>query len=144
MTPRTVRSLIIAATFVALASPSLPAAPNVAPAHGFWASKVTVTTWNTLLKTRETHGIAAGTSRSEVVRLLGQPREMLTPDVYLYDNCRPEQSVARECADLIIAFSQDRVVSMRFVNHTGTAVIATNLRNRIGPAAETAFADPNE
>lgn len=144
MNPRTVRSLIIAATVVALTSPSLPAASKTAPAHGYWASKVTVNIWNTLLETREAHTIAAGTSRSEVVRLLGQPREMLAPDVYLYDNCRPDQSVARECADLIVAFSQDRVASMRFVNRAGTAVIATNLRNRTGPAAETAFAYPNK
>jgi len=122
----------------------LVAGPQATAPVGYWASKITVNTWDTLLETWQTQTIVAGTTRATVLSLLGRPKQELAPDVYVYDNCRPDQADARSCENLIVTIERDQVVGRRFVNDKGTMVIAANLPHHSAPSmVQTGFGAPN-
>jgi hypothetical protein len=130
----TMKSRLLSVAFLsaALGAPafsSIPTAQPVIPAIGYWASRIDVNSWDRLLHSTQTRSITAGTERAAVLSLLGSPRQQLTPDVYLYDNCQPEPFVAREhgCFSLVVTFAKDRVANMRFVNTSAATIIAKNL-----------------
>lgn len=126
MNTRTNLVVVLAAALSAFAFNSLSAAPQTAV--GYWASKITVNTWDTLLATSRTQTIAAGTIRATVLSLLGEPKQELAPDVYVYDNCRPDQSVAGGCQTLIVTFEHDEVFSLKFMNDAGVFIDAANAK----------------
>jgi hypothetical protein len=95
------------------------------------ASRITVTKWDPLLYTLRTDLIVTGTSRLAVRGLLGVPRREIAPDTVVYDNCRPDQSVAQNCDELVITFAGNRVAGLRFVNQAGLAAVAANRSREI-------------
>src|SRR5512146_3060691 len=96
MNKRTTPILILVASLVsATAATFASEAPKGAPAVGFWASKVTVTSWNDLLDRSESNAIVAGTDRNSVLAELGRPAQELSPDVWIYGNCQPDQAAAQ-------------------------------------------------
>ena len=131
MNRRSFALLVVAAALGAASAPALSAAPQTA--RGFEASQISVTAWDTLCETLRTQTIVPGTARAKVVSLLGQPAQELAPDVYSYDNCRPDQAVAYDCTTLIVTFAGDRVAGLEFVNRQGAAVLAAKIRNRQVP-----------
>jgi outer membrane protein assembly factor BamE (lipoprotein component of BamABCDE complex) len=147
MNTRSIAVLVFAATLSASALPVFSATSSTASqsAQGYWASKITVNSWDSLRETSQTQAITAGTARSTVLALLGQPKQELASDVYVYDNCRPDQSDAGGCQTLVVTFEQDQVASLRFVNDKGTMVIAANLPQNTAPgmAMRTGFASPS-
>lgn len=123
------RSTLLALVMLLLTSASLisvQAASENQPAS-FPVSKVSVTKWDRLLSTSQTQTIVAGSTRVQVKRLLGQPAFALTPEVVFYSNCQPDQSVADDCRTLVITFSADKVVDLKFVNSPEAQIIARNL-----------------
>lgn len=132
MNTRTISVLVLAATLSALAFTSLSAAPQTGSAIGYWASKITVNSWDIMRETSRSETISPGTTRATVLALLGKPLQELSPDVYRYDNCQPDQYLAsaQGCNTLIITFAEGRVADIKFVNDHGTAVIAANLTDQ--------------
>jgi hypothetical protein len=127
---RTISALVIAATLTMSVFSPLSAAPKEASGVGYWASTITVKSWDPLSETWQRQSISAGAPRALVQSLLGKPRQELTPDVYLYDNCRADQTLAsgQGCNTLIVTFAQDQVAAMKVVNAPGAQTIAANLR----------------
>ncbi len=127
MKARHVSILVLAAALSAPALLPVSAAPQDT-AVGYWASRITATRWNSLLERSESQTLFEGTSRAAVVTALGQPARVLSADVWVYDNCRPDQAVARErgCNVLVVTFADDKVAEMRFVNHPAVEMIAAN------------------
>ncbi len=123
--------LILAAALGAPALIPVSAEPSASSAVGYWASKVTATRWNDLLARRDADEIVAGASQYAVVAALGQPVLELSPDVWVFDSCRPDlpEAQARGCNLLVITFAQGKVSEMRFVNHPAAEVIANNLKS---------------
>jgi len=124
------RSSVLVAIASTLLASALTAAQPTAPAVGYPASQITVGVRDLFTSSIQTHTITAGTARKTVVSLLGKPRQALTPDVFVYDNCEPDQSVARVrgCRTLVVTFSQDKVADLKFVNSAAATIIASNLR----------------
>jgi hypothetical protein len=127
---RTISALVFAATLTTSAFSPLSAAPKEASGVGYWASTITVKSWDPLSEAWQHQSISAGAPRALVRSLLGKPRQELTTDVYLYDNCRADQALAsgQGCNILIVTFVRDQVADLRFVNAPGAEVIAANLR----------------
>jgi outer membrane protein assembly factor BamE (lipoprotein component of BamABCDE complex) len=130
MNTRLLPMAALAATLSASAFSPMSAAQQSSSALGYWASRITVSTWDPLAQTTQTRSITAGTTRATVLALLGRPLQQLTPDVYLYDNCRADQPVARDhgCSTLVVTFSKDQVAGLKFVNPGATTIIAANAR----------------
>ena len=130
MNTRLLSMAALAATLSASAFSPISAAPQSNSAIGYWASRVTVSAWDPMAQTTQTRSITAGTARATVLSLLGSPLQQLTPDVYVYDNCRADQPVARDhgCNTLVVTFSKDRVADLKFVNPGATTIIAANAR----------------
>jgi hypothetical protein len=118
---------------------------------GYFASRISISRWDTLRETMRSDSVTAGTSRQSVLKLLGDPAQELDRDVYLYTNCRPDQSepVERGCTTLIVTFAGEKVTELKFVNPAASTVIAADLRSRqdgrsLGPnsAPPRGFAHP--
>ncbi len=123
--------LVVAAALGAAFVPVLSAAPEAA--RGFEASQISVESWDQLRGTFRAETIVPGTTRAKVLTLLHQPELVLAPDVYAYDDCRPDQGIAYDCPTLIVTFAGDRVADLRFVNRQGAVVIAANIRDHRAP-----------
>ena len=135
--------LVLAGALSVFSFNTLSAAPQTA--LGYWASKITVKSWNSLLSTSQIRTITAGTSRATVLSLLGNPKQELASDVFVYDNCQTDQWVAGRCDTLIVTFNQDQVASLKFMNDAATMVVAANLPQQTGPGTmmRSGFASPN-
>ncbi|HUJ44673.1 MAG TPA: hypothetical protein VLW52_13820 [Opitutaceae bacterium] len=129
MNTRTTSILVLIAALGTAASVPASAAPKDA-AVGYWASRITVTSWDDLFETSVSNSIFAGASRQAVLSTMGEPAERLSPDVWTYDDCRPDFAEARErgCNILVVTFAQDRVARMKFVNRPAIDVIAAAVR----------------
>ena len=124
--------LILAAALSATALSPLFAAPKETPAIGYWASRVTETTWDDLLLRTETRTVFPGSSRSIVLAALGQPMSKLAPDVWVYDGFQPDlnQAVQQGCTILVVTFANDRVENMKFVNRPAIDIVAADLKKK--------------
>jgi hypothetical protein len=128
------RSLFVLAAALCASAVVAAPTPKDMVAIGYPASKVTVPVWDALLARTASFDIVAGTSRENVQMRLGGPKQMLSPDVWLYDNCQPDLGKAREqsCDLLIITFDGKSVTEMKFVNRPLATLIAADLKR--GPA----------
>jgi hypothetical protein len=106
------------------------AADKALEAIAYPVSKISVNSWNSLLATSQTRTISTGASKTAVLSWLGKPAQELSSNVFLYDNCAPDQSVALErgCNTLVITFAEGKVADLKFVNGSAKMVIAENVQ----------------
>jgi hypothetical protein len=152
MNTRLTSALLLAAALGAPAFSPLSAAPPTAAASSYLASKITVYSWDAARATAQSQTVFVGSTRREVLSMLGQPRQELAPDVFLYDNCPSDQSFAsdRSCNTLIVTFTRGRVANLNFVNDLGLEIVAANLRGEhterhgsgSNPTVDVGFAIP--
>jgi len=131
MNTRTTSVLICLAVLLGSTALSFASdAPKDASAIGYWASRINVTTWNDLMDRSEDQAIVPGTGRSSVASILGQPAQELSPDVWVFDNCQPDdqEAHAKGCDILLVTFEHDRVANLKFVNQVAAEVIAAHLK----------------
>ena len=129
---RILASAVLAAALSASAFSSPSSAQQTTSAAGYWANRITVRSWNSLLETSQSRSITAGTTRGTVLSLLGSPARQLSPDLFVYDNCQPDQREAHNqgCTTLVVTFAADHVASLQFVNNSATTLLATSLREQ--------------
>ncbi len=122
MNTRLANALILAAALSATALITT-AAPS---AIGYPASVVTKTSWNDLLERSESGLVVPGSSRAEVLAILGQPTRALSPGAWVFEGYHPDAEVAvgRGCTHLVVTFAHDRVARLAFVNRPAVEVIA--------------------
>ena len=141
MNARLIALFVFSATLGMSALPALSAAPQTA--LGYWASEITVNPRIVYARSK-TKIITAGTTQATVLSLLGQPKQVLAPNVFVYDNCRIDQWLPGRCDTLIVTFKQDQVASLRFVNDRATMVIAANLAHHTAPIlVQAGFSRPS-
>lgn len=141
MNTRLVALSVLSTALGMSAVPALSAAPQTA--LGYWASEITVNP-RVIYARSKARIITAGTARATVLSLLGQPKQVLAPNVFVYDNCRIDQRLPGRCDNLIVTFKQEQVVSLRFVNDRATMVIAADLPHHTAPLmAQTGFSGPS-
>ena len=129
MKSRITTMLVLAGALSAFAPVSASAKTKDA-AIGYWASQITVNSWNVLLERSESNSVFEGASRRAVLATMGAPAHRLSPDVWVYDDYQPDLTEARErgCDILVITFAQEKVATMKFVNPPAAEVIAAAAR----------------
>ncbi|HUJ43259.1 MAG TPA: hypothetical protein VLW52_06610 [Opitutaceae bacterium] len=132
MNTRTSSVLILTAALSASALIPMYAAPTDAPAIGYWASRVTKTTWDDLLERLDVQTVAPGASRTAVLAAIGRPMRQLAPDVWVYDGFKPDlaQAVKRGCVFLVVTFANDTVENIKFVNRSAVDIVAADLKSK--------------
>ena len=121
--------LVLAGALSASAPVPASAAPKDA-AIGYWASQIRVTSWNVLRERSESNSIFEGSSRRAVLATMGEPAQRLAPDVWVYDDYRPDLTEARQqgCNILVVTFVGEKLATMKFVNHPAVDVIAAAVK----------------
>ena len=112
--------LVLAA---ALSASALSAASKDTPAIAYSVSDVTSAASGY-------EKISLGASQATVRRVLGSPRQELSPDIWVYHNYRADLALANEqgCDTVVITFAQGKVADLKLVNHPAAVSIASNVR----------------
>lgn len=127
MNTRLANALVLAA---ALSATALIATGDPS-AIGYPASVVTKTSWNDLLERSESRLVAPGSSRAEVLAIIGRPTRALSPDVWVFEGYQPDAEVAvgRGCTHLVVTFARERIARLAFVNGPAVELIAAKTAN---------------
>lgn len=122
MNTRLANALVLAAALSATAL----IATGAPSAVGYPASAVTKTSWNDLLERTESSLVAPGSSRVEVLAIMGRPTRALSQDVWEFEGYQPDAEVAvrRGCTHLVVTFAHERVARLAFVNSPAVELIA--------------------
>jgi outer membrane protein assembly factor BamE (lipoprotein component of BamABCDE complex) len=114
--------LVLAAALSATALVPLSAASKNVPAIAYPVNIVRVGL--------DDNQIKVGSTRDAVRRLMGNPHQRPTPDVWLYWNYRSDADRPNQqgCGTLIVTFSGDKVSDLKLANRRAVGLITSSAR----------------